>query len=221
MSAQKLALIDPQLLKDLIFMSKERINPPHAACNPPQDPYLKSMCENETKMQNALKDQAMSDENKVALYNQALDRFMIMNEKQNQSSIPQHQEDIEDIPTEQTIHDLSKIADALDWTSYGGTKRLFKYLKTKGMTINSAGEVVLKGSPIRGSNYKSLIDEFGANRKKLKPDVIGLTQLMTFFDSENLDKNYIINQPVREHFNIVHPKAESSKRRHSELRRIG
>ena len=48
MSAQKLALIDPQLLKDLIFMAKERNNTTKT-CNPPADPYLKSKFENGSK----------------------------------------------------------------------------------------------------------------------------------------------------------------------------
>ena len=64
MSAQKLALIDPQLLKDLIFLSKERNNTPPEVCNPPQDPYLKSACENEAKMENVLRNSSLSDEKK-------------------------------------------------------------------------------------------------------------------------------------------------------------
>ena len=211
MSAQKLALIDPQLLKDLIFMAKERNNI-SKPCNPPDDPYLKSMCENQATMENVLDNPSMSDEKKVLLYNQALDRFRTMNKKQ--SSVPYHQEEVEEPEElEEEAPDLSKDADALQWSNYSGTKKIYKYLKANGMTVNPAGEVVLKGTPIKGSNFKTLIDEFGATRKKLKADVVGLKPLMDFIISENLDKSYIQSPAVRAHFIKESPKSKGIKRR--------
>ena len=211
MSAQKLALIDPQLLKDLIFMAKERNNI-SKPCNPPDDPYLKSMCENQATMENVLDNPSMSDEKKVLLYNQALDRFRTMNKKQ--SSVPYHQEEVEEPEElEEEAPDLSKDADALEWSKKPGTKRIYKYLKANGMTVNPAGEVVLKGTPIKGSNFKTLIDEFGATRKNLKSNVVGLKTLMDFIISENLDQNYIVNPAVRTRFLNESPKSKGTKRR--------
>ena len=214
MSAQKLALIDPQLLKDLIFMAKERKNITEV-CNPPQDPYLKSACENEAKMESVLESSSMSDDKKVQLYNQALDRFMIMNEKQKEAGVP-HSIQQEEEQEEEKTRDLLKDFDSTKWKYQRTSKSLFKYLKDNGMTVNQLGEVVLKGTPIAGSNYKDLIEEFGGLRTNPR-DVVGVKQLMNFFETENLDKKFIKSPAIQSEFNIGTKSSEIKRKRTEDL----
>jgi len=189
-------------------------------------PLMKSIIRIDQKMDDILEDKNAPSDDKVAQYNQNLQRYLDVHEKnrefvptvkiQQETPVPTNadsakspQEIHSEEPTARERLSAEEIIDAVPKTSRTLAKSMITRLKAnkEHITWNDKGEIAVNGHTIPGSNIIDLINDQLKGRKNFDP--VGWETFTESLNKINMPKYLIRNERRKSHLTQVERSPET------------
>lgn len=175
---KKMALVDPRLL--------------------PAQPDARRMSDLDERMKNILERLDLNEVEKVKLYNQALQKYIVYEDKSNQPPPPVRvmvTDDENQVDDAVAINSRDMEAEVMESVPKNYRKKVALLLerlkRNKNLSWNDKGEMVYKGEVYRNSNIVDLVNDIARKRKDFK--AVGSQTFTTALKEINIPRELVGN----------------------------
>ena len=194
--AKKLALIDPDLLTNLLTQLKTSVQP-----QPPVNPTLREMGRLDNKMENILETSSEDARDTLGKYNNALQAFMVHNDKYKNTPIyppvaiakPDTEQVSEDRVDDRDTR-ANEILATIPKPYRAKAGLLLQHIKNNYSKIgwDSTGQVTVRGYPLPGTNIVDIVHDLVRPRKVNPPP--GIYPAVAALKESNLPREAVGNK---------------------------